>query len=141
MNNKGHLVDASCNSKSPLMQAASWSATDGTPLRYDIIRSDLSSSSTNPTTTTSSSTASNKAYINKVLIPRLIREDKLAEGVKARGLQRSLRACKSCRQRKAKCTKDLPIYRACDELQVLCYYTNRKILRAKRYLHYLLFLY
>jgi hypothetical protein len=130
MNNNGHPGGATCNSNSTVKQAT---PADWTAPTYNKPRSELSSSSTNPTTNISATTPSTEAYTNKVSIPRLMREDGLAlTPCKARSLQRSLRACESCRQRKAKCTKDLPVCRACDELQVSCCYADGKILRTKR---------
>jgi hypothetical protein len=135
MNNDGHLVDATFKSKTFFRQAVPCSTTDWTPLRYNKTRSDLLSASTNPVTA-SSSTILNEANKNKVSIPRLIREDELALTPSTAGsLQRSSRACEPCRQRKAKCTRDLPVCRGCDELQVSCYYADGKLVRAKRYLH------
>ncbi|KAH8705682.1 fungal-specific transcription factor domain-containing protein [Talaromyces proteolyticus] len=113
------------------MAVASGSATDGTPEHDNIIRTHLPSLSTDSITTTSFSVA-NDAYVNKVAIPRWIRGDKSVNEVNAEVLQRSSRACESCRQRKAKCTKDLPSCRACNDLQVSCYYVDGKIMRTKR---------
>ena len=68
----------------------------------------------------------------KVAIPRQSRRAAAPYG------RRVPRACKSCRQRKTKCSGDSPVCRQCSELGVTCHYPDSWKEKAQKYAETLL---
>lgn len=70
----------------------------------------------------------------KVAIPRLRKdaESSPADHAKSAGRHRVTHACEPCRQRKTKCSGEVPICKHCQDFKISCYYADGKRDRVKK---------